>query len=246
MGLPDISEACIELPSVDLSGFFALFPGGIQLSAFAGLKVSTGDTIEKFLAQMNTALMPLVPLFDLIDTLLIIKGIFDAVTSLNPYKIAEKVKLLLPKLDKLKSMLPPLAIPPLLRAIVAALIVFVSAFKAQLNAMIDVEARIGLAGARAELLGAADLAAAVSCTQLSLDVQFNAMIGGAAPLNRFIGLVNLLASIVGMPEIPTLGNFGASASSALAPVDILLDALQNLYDSIPSTIPDIGPPPRFI
>jgi hypothetical protein len=248
MPLPSPSDACIELDintgldvrlnidlgGLDLSGLNITFPGGVNLSALAGLKVpNPGDLTGKFLGEVNAALMPLVPLFDLIDLLLTFKAIFDAVLSLNPPKIAAKIDAMLPKLDKFKLMIPQLSIPILLKGIVSVLLLFVIGFRAQLQAIIDAQARIDLSGARATALGSLDLQVAVDCAQASLDLQFQAMGNGAAPLNRLIGLLNLLAGLAGLPEVPTLDDLGESAEAALAPIDALISALRALYVAIP-------------
>lgn len=248
MPLPPIEDACIELDintgldvrlgidlgGLDLNALAILFPGAVEFTAQPGVTIpNPGDLTGKFIAEVNAALMPLMPLFDLIDTLLLIKGVLDAVKSLNPGKIAAKITALLPKLDKLKMMLPALAVPKLLKGIIAMLLLFLYGFRAQLQAIIDAQAKIDLSAARAEALGCLDLKASVDCAQASVDIQFKAMQNSAAPLNRLIGVINLLAGLAGLPEVPTMANLGADASAALAPIDALISILKAMYDALP-------------
>ena len=240
MPLPPAEDVCVELSidaglGIDLPSLsIGFLVPGVEFSALLDAAIpQPGDVTAKLLAQVNAALAPIVPLLDIIDVLLTVKAVLDAVLSLSPPKISAKISLLVPKLNKLLRLVPPTSLLVPLKQIVTVLIVFLQSMRLQLLAIIEAQAKIDLGGARAASLGAVHLAASLACAQANLDLQFRALKGQGAPLNRLVGTLNLFSDLAGTPKIPLLVDLGASASVAVAPLDAAIAALVALRAGLP-------------
>lgn len=231
----DVHDLCSELElDLQLFGLFIEIPVGFNLEVEFPVIPNPGDVAGKLIAKANAALAPLSPIFDIIDILLIVKEVFDAVKSLQPPKIGNAIGKLVPKLDKLRKLIPQTSIPRTIRSIISVLIVLVAGIKADLQAILDAQSRIDLSAARGIALGALDLTAALDCAQANLDFQMELVRNNAAPLNRLIGAVNLFCSIAGLPELPSLAiEAGSDAASTLAKLDPLIAKLTKARNAIP-------------
>lgn len=230
-----VADLCSELElDLDLFGLNIEFPVGFSLEIEGPVLPFHADVAGKLLAQVNGALGPLIPFFDLIDLLLLLKEVLDAVTELNPPKIIAKLVKFTKKLDKLKKLIPQIALPRSIKSIIKVLIVFLKGLRAEIMAIIEAQAKIDLGSARATALGNLDLEAALSCAQANLDFQLAVAVNNAAPLNRLIGTINLLCGLCGLPELPSLTlEADAEAEAMLEPIDLMIVALTTAYDAIP-------------
>jgi len=209
-------------------------PVGFTLEVEGPVLPNPGDVAGKLLGKLNTALAPFVPIFDGVETLLVLVDVLDAVSSLNPIKILDALKKFIAKVDKFKKLIPQLSLPITIKGTVKVLLVLVVGFKAELLAIAAAQAKVDLAAARAIALGNADLTAAVDCAQADVDFSIGVVANNAAPLNRLLTTLNLFCKIAGLPELPTLTfEAGASVNSMLTPLDALADALQTVHDAIP-------------
>jgi hypothetical protein len=230
----DVDSLCAEI-DLDLSllGLQITLPVGFNLEAdFTGIP-NPGDIAGKLLARANAALAPLSPIFDIIDLLLVLKDVLDAVKSLDPMKISKKLVKFKAKLDKLRKLIPQLSIPVTIKSVVNVLIVLLVGIRIDLQAIIDAQAKIDLAGQRAIALGNLDLQASLSCAQANLDAQMELASAQVAPLNRLIFAVNLFCEIAGLPKLPELSDLGEDAEAALAPIDKLIAQLGEVKKAIP-------------
>jgi hypothetical protein len=94
MQLPNLEDLCVEL-TVTPQNLSLTFPGGAALDAQLP-DIGIPDPMElskQLMAQANAALAPLVPVFNVIDTVLAlfqaVKAIPDAITHLDPTKITD-------------------------------------------------------------------------------------------------------------------------------------------------------------
>ena len=89
MPLPNLEDSCVEL-TVTPQNLSLTFPGGAALAAQLPDPMQLS---KQLMAQANAALAPLVPVFNVIDTVLAlfqaVKAIPDAITSLAPTKITD-------------------------------------------------------------------------------------------------------------------------------------------------------------
>ncbi len=256
MPLPDVSDVCVALDAntgldirlgitlpKPLSSFRIRMPGGISLEAKGGTGIpNPGDVMADILAQVNSALVPLKPIFDIIDILLLVVQVFDAVKSLNPISIGKALVKLIAKVDVVAQFVPPLSIPLMVVDFLDAIIVLLGALKANLTVMLTAQLKLdaGQAAVDAMLAGgdpfdieaAAQLQAAIDCGKANLEVGFAAMTSSAQPLNRLLALVSGLGEAIGLPKFGPL-EMGASLEVAITPIDALLTVLGTVRVAIP-------------
>lgn len=231
-------ELCIE------------FPGGFRVCANYGYEIGDPSTIvQSLLGNANAALAPLKPLLDIAD---FAKKIFDCVAAIpdalgpppDPTKLLACLPALKEALDKLLAILPPMPIFTMVKGMIQAIIVGLLGLRQKIAALIAKLLRISAAGLRAEALGNIRLAAVVECATSDVDAQLENLNASMAPLNRLLGIVNVLLKLAGGDCIPTLGSITAASNAALVPLDAAIALLQVLEAAIPGSImlPDIPAP----
>lgn len=255
MPLPDVSDVCVALDaetgldlrlgvdlSIPLSELKISLPGGIKLQAKASQKIpNPGDLMADLLAQLNAALAPFQPIFDLLDIALVMVKVFDAVKSLNPLKIADELIKLIAKVDVVAAYIPPLSIPIMIRDIIDVLLVFLAGLKASLSVSLSAQVKLDAASAKAAALIAtgdpaaiaiaAQLQVSIDCGQANLDAQLAAQGNSMGPLNRFLALLSALCELVGLPPLPGL-SLGGDISVAIDAVDALIAVLGTIRAGI--------------
>lgn len=240
----DVSAGCIELDiDATLDGLVIIFPGDaeLQIPSPPGVDVAFAiDYAKQLLAAINSALMPLQPIFNIIDIIITIvefaKAIPDSITGLDPSKLFKLIPKLLAKLDKLLSLIPPLSIPILIKTIINAIVVMLSGVKATLTAIVNVSIKVKLATDRADALtGPAklQLQAAISCASASAAISMSGLAQGMKPLDSLLKIVKLFIEIVGLPiKIPTISDIGVDASFAVDLIGDLIDVLTLVVKAI--------------
>jgi len=236
MPLPDPHDVCAEITvDVDLLALKVTLPGPVEISLPTFTAPNTQDYVTKLMAQANASLAPLVPIFRVIDVLIALKAFASSVPGVisNPGKVVSALNDLLAKIGGLAAILPQLSVPIMLRSLLDLLIAYVAAIRVQIVALVQVKANIATAQTRATALGSAALQVTIGCAQVSLDAQMAAINAGGDPLNRLIGVINLLGGIVGLPAVPTFDSLGNDPEAALAPLDALSKTLVDLRAAIP-------------
>lgn len=243
MPLPDPSTLCVHVDAdtgfpVDAELTFDPFalhvqlPGGLRVDA-QSVGGST-DVPRQLLAQLNTALAPLQPAFDLIDFALQAKEVFDAVKTLNAIKIGNAVAKLPAKVDKLKAYVPQLSVPLLVKSVLAVVVARLEVVNLDLTALEAAQVRIDAAQAKAVALPSSDLAAVADCAQERNDAHLRLLVREAEPLNRLLGIINILCAVVGLPELPPLGVDGTvTISEYKAGVAAARAAMEHLSGLLP-------------
>ncbi len=238
MPLPDLSSVCVEL-TVTPQNLSLTFPGGAELSTQLP-DVGIPDPMQlskQLMAQANAAMAPLVPVFNVIDTVLAlfkaVKAVPDAITSLNPGKITEALPDLAKKASKLLKLVPQLSVPLMIVGLIDVLLTFLDGLSGQLRAIIDQQARIQQAATRAAELGNVQLQAVVDCAKGHVDVQMQNLAESTAPVNRLIALINVFMELIGLPKLPDLANLGSDAAAALEPLEHMVKTLKDIRKTIP-------------
>ena len=247
----DVSALCID-PEIDLSlsGLAVLFPGGLKIEAsLPNVDVAiASDWAKALLGQINAALLPLGPLFSILDIVLLIfqllQAIPDAITGLDPSGIIELIPKIKVKVDAVLSIVPILSFPIMIKGILKVILVFIIGLKMQLQAIVSALLKADLGDARAlELQGisieaAVQLKAAVSCARVTADATINGIAQGMGPIGTLMGLLSVFIQVSGLPiELPSLSNIGAgSAASINAQLDAL-DVFTDVVGKIIFTIP---------
>jgi len=239
MPLPDLSVACIEI-KVGKQDLCVTFPGGAEMCVQMP-SVSVPDPSElskQLMAQANAALAPLMPVFNIIDTVIAlfncVKAIPDALgPPPDPSKLAKCLPDVAKKVSKLLKLIPQLSVPLMIVGLIDVLLTFLEGIRGQLKAVIAAQVRIAAAATRAAELGNVQLSTIVDCANANIEAQMKNLGESAAPVNRLIGVINLFVELAGLPKLPDLSNLGNDAQAALGVLDPLVDQLKAARSAIP-------------
>jgi hypothetical protein len=216
LGVPD--PACANVVQVP-GGVCITFPGGAQLCVQTGIR--TGDymaMVEAFFSMINSTLMPLVPFFNILDVLIALFNCIQSVPKIlvDPGALVDCIKQLAQAIAKILAMLPPLSIPRMIKGILLVIGLILTGFALEMQALIAQQQRILRAATAAAQPGNVHLQAVVNCATGNFDLQLQNLNAAMAPLNRLIGLINILLALVpGSPSVPSIGNLGSDAEGAL-------------------------------
>jgi hypothetical protein len=242
----DFENACIEM-STGPGELCVTFPGGFTLCAQAGYEIGdAGAIVESMLAQINTALVPLVPFLNVLD---VIKAIFDCIQAIpdalgpppDPAGVIACIPNLVEKVNKLLELIPPFPLFALIKGILNVVIQGLVGLRARIVAILRQIERILRAGLRAQELGNVALQIVVDCANGNLDAKLLNLNAQFQPLNRLLGLVNVLLQLIGVDCIPALEGLAELGEQALAPLDAVIELLQNILAAIPGP-PQLAPP----
>jgi hypothetical protein len=236
--LPDLQSKCIAL-TTGLGEVCIELPGGVKLCASASVEFGDPNAIiREILAQANTALAPLTPFFNMID---VFKAVMDCITAipdsiltLNPQPIVECITNLTKAVDKLLALIPALSIPILAKSLLDAIILGLQGIRSKLLTMIRQMEKILASATRAAETGNFQLQLVVDCANGNMDAQLENMNASMAPLNRLIGILNVLLELAGLPCVPALGTFAEVSEAILAPLDAAIELLEQIKAAIPS------------
>lgn len=243
MPLPDLNVFCTQLaPGGRLC---VTFPGGAELCIpFPDGKTPGLDELtNQLLGMVNAALMPLTPIFNIIDLLVALVNCIKAIEKAlgpppDPSKLAKCFPQLARALAKVLKLIPQLSIPVLIGGLLDVLIANLKGIRAVLLSIIRRQIRILASQARASALGSVQLQTAVDCAQGDLDAALVNLNENAKPLGRMINTLNALLALAGIgdadhPAIPSFATIGKSAEQAVAPIDVLIQAFTILRKGFP-------------
>ena len=217
---------CIEIPEIP-DPFDITLPGGVTIEHINLMEI------------IQPALTPLVPFFDLIDTIVAIFNCIKAIPdSLGPPPDPTVLAACLPdlaeKVNKLLRLLPQLCLPLLLVRLLDLLIDALRQARSELMHLQQQRVQILGAVDRATDLDDAGLMAIAQCAQANV-AQEAANVGKSlAALGKLIGLINLFMGMVGGPEIPDLSDLaGRPLDDVIPPIDAIIETLQSARAAVP-------------
>ena len=238
MPIGNLEDICVEL-TVTPQSLSLTFPGGAEMNVQLP-DVGIPDPMQiakQLMAQANAAMAPLVPVFNIIDTVMAlfktVKAIPDAITSLDPSKITSAIPDLVKKASKLLKLVPQLSVPLMIVGLIDVLLMFLEGLTGQLQAIIEQQVRIQAAATRAAELGNIHLQGVVDCAKGHVDIQLQNLAESAAPVNRLIALINIFMELIGLPKLPDLSNLGSDAAAALQPLQDTVKTLKDIRKTIP-------------
>jgi len=217
---------CIEIPEIP-DPFDITLPGGVTIEHINLMEI------------IQPALTPLVPFFDLIDTIVAIFNCIKAIPdSLGPPPDPTVLAACLPdlaeKVNKLLRLLPQLCLPLLLVRLLDLLIDALRQARSELMHLQQQMVQILGAVDRATDLDDAGLMAIAQCAQANV-AQEAANVGKSlAALGKLIGLINLFMGMIGGPEIPDLSDLaGRPLDDVIPPIDAIIETLQSARAAVP-------------
>ena len=217
---------CLEIPEIP-DPFALTLPGGIEIEDVNLMKI------------IQPALTPLVPFFDLIDTIVALFNCIKAIPDAfgpppDPTVFATCLPDLSKKLNKLLNMLPQVALP---RLIVRLLTLVIESLRTVRSQLMHLQAQmLQILGTidRAKQFEDAGLMAIAQCAQANV-AQEAANVGKSlAAIGKLLGLINLFMGLIGGPEVPDLSNLaGRPLDDTIPPLDELLKALEAVRELVP-------------
>jgi hypothetical protein len=233
-----LEEICLPLFSFDQC--CVTYPGGAPICAqFPRIPTDNGEALKNGLAAINTALAPLVPIFNIIDAVIAVfvcvKAIPEAITELDVTTLVECVPDMVEKVSKLLALIPQLALPLLLVEILDCMILALEALKLQLTQIAKEHARILEAGLAAAEPGNVALRTIVDCATLDLNAFLEFANAGIEPLNRLIGLVSAFLGLLGIDALAPVAfvTDPDTIEASLTPLTFLIDSFRTVRDYIP-------------
>ena len=217
---------CIEIPEI---------PDPLQITLPGGVTMEHTNLME----VIQPALTPLVPLFNIIDTVVAVFNCIKAIPDTlgpppDPTAIAACIPELAEKVNALLRLIPQLSLPYTIIGIIDLVIDTLRQARSQLLHLQQQMVQILGAIDRATELEDAGLMAITSCAQANV-AQEAANVGKSlAALGKLIGLLNLFLGMVGGPEVPDLSNLaGRPLDEVVPPIDAIVKALQDVRGAIP-------------
>lgn len=233
--------ACEEIPEFpDL--LEVTLPGGVTISQVISAIKSVPNAADmgiNLMQQLQPAMAPLVPIFDIIDTVVAVFNCIKAIPDSlgpppDPTALAACIPDLAKKVDKLLKLIPQLSVPLMVKGLIDVIISTLVGIRSQILALQQQMTSVLNAIDKATDLDDAGLQAIASCAQANVEQQARNIGQSLAALGKLIGLVNLFMGMIGGPEVPDLSNLaGKPLDEVVEPLDALVTTLKGVRDAVP-------------
>lgn len=217
---------CIEIPEIP-DPFNLTLPGGINIEHINLMEV------------IQPALTPLVPFFNIIDTIVAIFNCVKAIPDTlgpppDPTALAACLPDLAEKVNQLLKLIPQLSLPLTIVGLIDLVIDTLRQARTELMHLQQQMEQILNVIDRATDLDDAGLSAIAQCAQANV-AQEAANVGKSlAAMGKLIGLLNLFLGMVGAPEIPDLSDLaGRPLDDVVKPLDAIVKALETVRSAVP-------------
>jgi hypothetical protein len=216
---------CLELPA--LEPFELTLPGGIEIADV------------NLMAIIQPALTPLVPFFNVIDTLVAIFNCIKAIPDSlgpppSPGPLVACLGELGKKLARLLKMLPAVSLPLTVVRLLDLAIATLRDARRKLASLQKQMLAVTRMIDRAKKLEDAGLMAIAQCHEANVRQEAANVGKSLASLGRLLGLIELFMGLFGGPKVPSLtGLQGRPLDEVLEPIDALIKALQAARKAVP-------------
>lgn len=228
------SLLCIEIPTFP-DPCAALLPGGAELQD------------PDLLRLVQPALAPMLPIFDLLEAIVAIKGcieaIPDAISSVDPTEVTDCIPEMAEKVAALLKLLPQTSIPTMAKQLLNCIIVELLKVRRLLVSLQAQVTRIARVTERAAELEDAALAAIAVCATGRVATTLSNEMKALVAVGRLLGLLRTLLDLAGLDgAVPDLSSIeGRSLEAAIDPLDALIDSLRDLRDAVPDLAGALDP-----
>lgn len=238
LGQEELAALCL-LVNPAPSDICIPFPGGAELCPAQGLQMGDpSEVLQGFLAQLSPALAPLQPFFIIIG---VFKAVGDCIQAIpdtigpppDPTALAQCIPKLLKQLEKLLALLPQYTVPLLVKRILGAVVLFLTALKNELLGIIQEQERILASATAAGLPGNELLLSIVDCANTNMETTLANMTASMKPLGALLDIINLMLGLIGQKPIDGAPDLSGGAAAALKPIDDFIKVLKTIGDAIP-------------
>lgn len=207
-------------------------PDPLEITLPGGISMEHINLVE----IIQPALAPLVPLFNIVDTVVTIFNCLKAVPDVvnNPGAIIECLGDLGKAIGKLLQLVPQLSVPLMVIGLVDMLIATLKQAQNQFVNLNKQIKQITEAVDKAKELNDPTLMAIAQCAEANV-AQEAANVGKQlASLGKLLGIINLFMGLIGGPEIPDFGDMaGKPMDEVIEVIDALINVLAGIRDTIP-------------
>lgn len=197
---------------------------GFDLCAINGL--DTGDplsVVQGFLSQINTALVPLSPIFAIFDVIIAIVECIKAIPDVvgpppDPTKIISAIAKLIKKLAKVLGMVPTMTVPKMVKQILTVVGTAFLALQREMYAIMAAMDRVATIVTMFGKPGNGGLSNVLNCAQGQIDTRLANLAKSIDPINKILEIVNLLMDIAQMPKDkrpPSFSGFGPAPQETI-------------------------------
>jgi len=240
MSLPD----CLGLPSAAELSLKIRFPGGVEIAALhsevSKLQNSCSMSLN-LLKAVQPIMVPLKPIFDIIDTLSAvlncITAVPKAIIELDPSEITGCLEELGIRVGALLELLPSMSVPLMLLDIFDMLITFLSCLVAQMEDLVSQLEDVAHRAARADIIGDGNLRELVRCKEDDVrSIQANAD-DALRALGTIFAMINTMLGLLGMEPMPDVNDL--VPAGAVEPIETIghirtgIEKLQEIRAMIP-------------
>jgi hypothetical protein len=217
---------CIEIPEL---------PDPISITLPGGVTMESINLME----QIQPALTPLVPLFNIIDTVVAIFNCIKAIPDMlgpppDPTVLAACIPELAEKVNALLKLIPQLSLPYTIIGIIDLVLDTLRQARSQLLQLQAQVQQITGAIDRATELEDAGLMAITACAEANV-AQEAANVGKSlASIGKLIGILNMFLGMIGAPKVPDLSGLAdVPLDEAIEPLDAIVESLQAVRNMVP-------------
>jgi hypothetical protein len=241
-----------EVPEIDISieGLSLDFPGGISIQGvLQGDFALALDAARAMMGQANAALVPLGPIFLLVQIAVDLLAVVQAIPGSlgpppNPTKLIAKIEKLAKDVDAVIGITPPLAIPHLVKTLLRAIILFLTGLRNELQTLLTFEADINLSVQRSAFIlalpdgvgifASAQLDLSIGCAKATLTAQLGALGQGMGPLQKLIALLNGFMQAAGLNALPDVSAIDSTSIGVnIGPLNDTIQALTIVENALP-------------
>lgn len=212
------------------------FPGGAKINAFlTNLYATEFEVAQDLLGKVSVLLVPFKVLFDIIEVVLAVKRILDAVPNVvtKPQELVKELKAAGKLFVNLATLLPQLSLPILLGHICDLLDMLLTGFIAECEACIAKENDI-----RAIEYDIADkispMTQILDCARRINQQRLCAVVEGMAPVMMLIEALNKLLELLGFKPLPPLADLSNDMFGFRAQLDKARAGIRDLRRLIPT------------
>jgi len=218
---------CIHLPSTPAPQELVM-PGGATLRA------------QDLIGAAQPALAPLAPLFDILDVVLGIHRVLEAIpdailgTPPDPTEVAARLAELAGKMPRLLQLVPQFSVPVMAVRLVDAAIGELERARSQLQGILVLLERVRAAAGRGAELGDEDLLRLATCAEEDAATATGNAVRALGAVQGVLSILGPLLALIGGPQLPDLSSLdGQPRDDAVGAIGDLITALRTARDAIP-------------
>jgi hypothetical protein len=238
------TDLCLTLPAIPTLDKICL-PGGVCLDYIwdsIGKIPTAADVSLDFFSQIGPAMTPLLPFFNMLDTVVslfnCVKAIPEAIFKLDPSELIECVPALAQAVDQLLKLIPQLSLPKMIIAIVRNMALLLESIAGDVRYLQSQLARCAAMIDRAADLNDHVLNGFIVCAQADIRGTMSATAEALRGIGSIVLILNILLGLFGGPEIPCFGDLLDDLDVGFDSIVTLLTGLAALLRDIANAIPD--------